>query len=336
MNVTCQQGLDTISEIPLANMCADDPRALALLNEAIEQIIYRSRGTLLTRKIRLCVDDNCISLPYQVTALQQASICEFPVPINNQWYELLPFGATTYVNQDEPSRCRVTLEDRGYFPTFSSVRESKYLKIYTDKEEGEDAFMRINGLDQNGLPVRSQVGGVWKDGATIDLSLAYPDGLTIGSQLWTAVTAVLKDPTIGPVRVHEVDPTTAVERPIAIYEHNETNPHYKRYLIRGLKPGTACDGTSCGQTTITGLAKLEYYPATDEHDILIVPSLPAIRYMAMSILKIRDTNELQDGAGMAEMAMQQMGFMNLHQNPKEQLSSGISFGSLGCGFRGVY
>ena len=67
------------------------------------------------------------------------------------------------------------------------------------------------------------------------------------------------------------------------------------------------------------MAKLEFIPARNPEDELIVPSLEALRLMAEAVLKM-DNNQFSEGAGISREAMRHFGDVRDHNTPKEQIA----------------
>jgi hypothetical protein len=102
------------------------------------------------------------------------------------------------------------------------------------------------------------------------------------------ITGVIKPSTVGRVYLYEYEASTGSQKPLAIYENDETHPTYRRSRIPGLADiGTCACETNCvtGQTTVNVLVKLRYLPAVNDNDWLIIGNLPALKDMVMSIDK---------------------------------------------------
>jgi hypothetical protein len=107
------------------------------------------------------------------------------------------------------------------------------------------------------------------------------------ANIFTNVTRVIKPVTNGSVRMFERDTVLNVDKPMAIYEPDETTPSYRRSRIPGLDSVGGCGDSSCpeGFTTVNVKAKLRFIPVVNDNDWVLIGNLPAIKEMVMSIQK---------------------------------------------------
>ena len=317
MRITLADAREEFASIPNANLCAEDPRTDALINRCQRRIIEKSRADLLHRRIRLCIDDNCVVTPRGIVALTDAAIWNTPIPIKNGWYEFLPINDGVFVEQDTDLMTEVSLHYRQEVPHLRNITTTgSTIKLYTDVSEAPEAYVMLYGYDNFERKIRSDwdTDGEPEDG--IRISIAGPGNTFTSTQTWLAggLLRVQKSPTRGRVLMYEVNPSTLAETLLAIYEDDEEKPSYKQYLIRGF---SVC--VSCQPATFTAMAKLEFIPARTPEDELIVPSLEALRLMAEAVLKM-DNNQFSEGAGISREAMRHFGDVRDHNTPKEQIA----------------
>lgn len=335
MRITLAMAKAAVAELPNVNLCANDgDRLKSLVNQAIELIVEESKSDLLARRIRFCITNACVTTPRGVASITDAALCDSAIPVKNQWYEFLPNGTGVYVGQDEGGGCNsgVRLEYRGEVVTHTDITgNDKQLKFYTDVQEDPSTYLWVYGRNQYGQIIRTEQDGILKDGERIDLG-SGPGPFTTANIFGAgAIANIHNAATKGGVRLYSVSTTDASEIALATYEHNETNPSYRRYLVRGFD----CSGGSCGSQTLTAMVKLEYIPAEDDNDVLLVESMEAIRKMASSVIKGRN-NELQESAVLSKMAMARMALTRDNVSPKEQISVRIqAHGSAKLANRGI-
>lgn len=309
MRINLGEAKEEIARIPEVNMCSADERMVPLINRAIERIVEESRGSILHQKIRMCVYDNMITTPPGVASMTDFAICDTAVPMRSEWYEMLPDKGDVYIGQNSGT---ISVHDRGEACTFSDIIGSKKLKIYLSIEEDAGVYCYALGHDEHQRPLRTThglSGGVYKDGEKVHIGGTGP---FLTTNLFTSLTHFQKPRTRGRVLIYEYDTSTTAERPIATYEHFETLPSYRRYLVRGIP---TCSG--CSPLTVTAMAKLEYIPASDDNDLLIVPSMEAIRMMCKAIIKLDNSDE-RAGLALSSESMRRLGMHRDHVSPIER------------------
>lgn len=317
MRITLQDAREEFTTIPNANMCVGDSRLDALINRCQRRIIEKSRADLLHRRIRICIDNNCIVTPRGVVALTDAAIWATPIPIYNGWYEFLLKDDGVAVDELHFTNGGLNLQFRQETPVFRNISVlGSTLKFYCDVPEDAGAHVMVYGYDQYERKVRTD----WdNDGEPEDgelIPIAGPGTQFTGTTQWAAggLLHLTKTVTRGRVLVYQVHPTTAAETLVGIYEDDEEKPSYKQYLLRGYKP---CE--SCQPATFTAMAKLEFIPAKNPNDVLLVPSLEALRLMAEAVLKM-DNNQFGEGVGISKEAMRHFGEVRDHNTPIEQIA----------------
>lgn len=315
MRVTLQMAREELADLPNANLCVDDPRIDTLINRCQRRIIEKSRSDLLHRRIRICVSNKCIVTPRGIVTLTDAAIGTVPIPVRNGWYEFLPNQSGV---DDGKSNCvPVGLHYRQEVCTIRNIPvTASTIKIYTEQEEAADSYVTIYGFDQYERKVRTDwdLDGEPEDGERI--SIAGPATVFTGTVAWGGggISNLVKSSTRGRVLVYSVDPTTTAETLIGVYDDDETNPSYKEYLLRGEQiPDDE------NPLTFTAMAKMEFIPAKNPDDVLIVPSLEAIRLMAEAVLKM-DNNQFAEGVGISREAMRHFGEVRDHNMPIEQIA----------------
>jgi len=314
MRITLAAAKKAVADLPTCNMSESDPRIIDLINEAQERIVEESESEILHKKIRLCVDESCVTTPAGTTAFTDLALCESPIPVRNSWYEFLPDGYGVYTGDPDVGR-NPEAHYQGECCTFKDINGNKKLKIYRDIAEDPGSYLYLFGIDDSGRIVRTiyEAGLDYADGERIDLGeITFP--ITTATTFQSLID-VQKPRTRGPIRCYSYDPVTTEEVLIAVWDHWETKPAYNRYIIRNLP---SC-GTSCGYKTVTGMVKLEFIPAVSDTDVLVVPSLNALRAMCQAIISFRN-NLADDGVKMSRLAMRRMALQRNHRSPKEQVA----------------
>jgi hypothetical protein len=114
---------------------------------------------------------------------------------------------------------------------------------------------------------------------------------------------VVKDASVGPVRLYEYDTVALTYRPLAYYEPDEEVPIYRRSLI-------PCLAGSCSSnlniaapapSAVTIMAKLRFIPVQKDTDFLQISHPDSIRLAAQAILK-EENGKMEEGAQYWTMA----------------------------------
>lgn len=301
------------SRIPkVLGICADDPRVLEYCNEAMERLMARGKWVGTYQKYRICTSDGCLTWPRQILGIEAVSLCNIPMRIRNEWFEFLEFGT----GLQTPSDCGLQLFDRGMACAFNDIAgTNKKIKVYADVTEDEDAQILLQGYDENGIWIRTEVDGEWVDGEYVDLAVSPG---TLSTKKFSVLTGVQKPVTNGIIRLYEYNVDDTTQRAIAIYEPDETVPVYRRSLITGLVNSGRCCGASedCDTKTVTVMAKLRFIPVAKDTDYLPIGNLAAIKDMVQSIRKM-ENNLFEDAKKYEASAINE-----LERELKEYLGDG--------------
>ena len=265
------------------NLCASDAKLIDLINEAQIRLMARGKWVGTWQRYRLCVnDDNCLTWPRQIEAIEAFAICGNPGQIWDMWFEFLENGPGMF---DEDSQPGNLLVDRGEgYVTFRDIQHAdaapKRIRVLADVAE-TSKFIILQGYDENNNWIRTQVSGSWIDGERVSISTT----VQVTVNYFSALTGVLKDATNGVVRLFQYNPIDAAQVSIAVYEPDETRPNYRRSYFPGLADmASCCDSNECETKYLTVSATLKAMPVANDNDFLILRSAAAIKLMVLAIL----------------------------------------------------
>jgi hypothetical protein len=293
---------DEIAET--ANLCATvtggttNPALVAITNSACRRLSKRGRWVGLVQRYRITVDNAMIVWPRQVSTIDAVAFCNTPGTIRNEWYEFLGHGP----GQLDCDSCQwYTLVDRGTTSTFKDVtpgQTNRKLRVYADVTESSDSYITIQGYDENGNWIRTQLSDeTWIDGERILISTTP----TLSSKFYAVVTGVYKDETNGVVRVYEYNTTTAANvQVIGYYEPDETTPIYRKSLLPGAMDMPTCD--DCDARQITVMVKLRYIPVVNDNDWLMIGDVDAIK-LAVKAIQKEDANLIGEASAYFQQAV---------------------------------
>lgn len=283
------------SSIPAAlSFCATDARLPRYVNEAQRRLLNRGNWWGTFQLAQFCVTKGCLTWPREIATIEAVSLCSKPVNIRNMWYEFL--GPVDYPNSccstdkcdnvcNAGDPCSLgALQDRGVVPAFEDITGTGK-KIMVQAAHSSDNGKRIllQGIDNNGLNIRTQDGALWVDGEYVILNTAS----ILSANTFSTLTGVQKDATNMSVRIYQYDvATSTIEKNLAVYQPDELIPQYRRSYILSLSSACA-SGCSCAKGThqVNAVVKLEFIPALVDTDWLIIGNLDALKFMAMSIYK---------------------------------------------------
>ncbi len=302
------------SRIPsVANMSSSDLRFVPLINEAQERLV--KSGELfqgLTQRVQFCVTDGCIVLPRQIASVESVALCDHPIPMRGKFFEFLETGVGLQGDGDCGSSCGGNqLLDRGETCCYNDIiGTDKKIKVYTDVAESASAVITLFGYDENNQWIRTFVGGVWVDGEQVSLS----GGPHTTTKNFSSLTGVIKPITNGAVRLYEYDTVLLTQRDIAVYEPDETNPTYRKMFISGIDCSAGCAGCNeNGEIQVTVMARLEFIPAKNDTDWMMIGNIPALKAEVQSILK-NENNLVQESLAYHAMAIQTLRQEYRHYN----------------------
>lgn len=281
-------------------MCSDDTRLANYINEAVMRLLPKGKWVGTTARMRICVNSNCLTWPRQIETIETFSICGVPGTVRSQWYEFADFGpgqqngscGTGYLDSNYCSGNN--LIDRGTACAFDDIAETgNRLKLYADLPEDDGVEVLVQGWDENGNWILTNGGNT--NGESVQLS-GFAAVTTQSKFLRGGLTAIQKPITKGPVRLYDWNPTTGVQRPLGIYEPDETVPEYRRSYVPGLSDDYRCCGQtdeSCTKKTVYVIGKLKFIPVRNDTDYVLIGNIPALKDMCQSIKK-REDNLMQE------------------------------------------
>lgn len=298
------------TQIPtLANLCADDPRVVAYINDAQQRLLSRGKWWGTFKRALFCLQDGCIVWPREVASIEAFQICGRNTELKNAWFEFREDVAPPTSNK---FCIRDRLLDRGNVPCFAQPTVAAHLALYVTNAADVGKQVLVQGLDQNGIVIRNTYGGNTVDGEYVTL-VASPGFVTTIAQ-FSQVTGVQKPQTVDRVLMFWIDPTTATQTAMATYAWNELNPTYRRSYLTRFPSTDSCQpilddcptAGSCttGQTVAT-IVKLAFIPATVDTDWLLIGNLPALTDMVNAILK-KERRDYDEAAVLEASALREL------------------------------
>lgn len=284
------------SELPsLLGICQSDwPRVAAAVNRAQRRLLTCREagdtgwwGSYAEVVFNVSRNSPYITLPRGIARLIKVNACEYPVEINNQFFEYLAFGSGNWPKTFCGSAVGCVDDSvrgfrRNMVCTFSDlVATNKFLRIYPTNAADATLRVLVGCRDVNGVAQRQLDGPLQVQGLLASLTMPWVDvGLPgIGTPLeLSAITAIQKDVTLGQVHFYEVDLTTGAQRLILTMDPSETVAAYQCYYLHSLPQGCCCSPTVTDDSLVQvkAIVKLDLIPAVVDTDYLLIQSEEAI------------------------------------------------------------
>lgn len=289
----------------IAGVCLDSEDFLLVLNEVLRRLLRRGRWDDTCALVRLCVYDACVTWPRYVGTVLGARFCDGQLAdIQNQWYSITGrvSGYQSFADTAWPLRApndlgAIVFEDGGRGPTYKSIGLSTgmLLRYYVRWYNDIGKKITIYGKQYGGQPLQHQDSdGNWIDGMVLTAAAPYATSATYV----TEITSVVREATQGMSYLYGYDPATDKLRDLAIYEPGETNPSYRKSIIRNWCQAPGCTETVTvsgtdyerRKTTIEALVKLNCFDVVSDNDFLLVDNYEAIK-LAFQAVKLEEQNE---------------------------------------------
>lgn len=273
------------SSIPeVLNVPACSAKFRNIANEAQQRLVQGAElfwGLWQRYAISIC--NGKITWPRRVASVLQFAYNDRPLAIRNQWFEFLEAGIGI---RDPDCPCDLQVFDRGTACTFEDIDPNgdgdKKVRIRTSVAEASGLSFGVFGYKAvSGEWIRTFVNGSWVDGEWLTVPTTT-DAVATSTNDFASITDIIKPVTNGDIRMYEYG---TEERIIGLYENDETRPSYRRTLV----------GSGCGCAQVTAMVKLEFVPAVNDNDWLLVGSLPAMKEMMRAVQK-RDQDALDEAA----------------------------------------
>ena len=301
---------DTRYRVPtILGVCSTDSRILAWANRAQEALANQGRWFGSIWEAQFCVTNGCLVFPREVATIEQIAICGQPMDYTNAWFSYtrqlanLRQCSSCSSSSSSSSSCGVcghlqAREKPGFAVSFATtLGDNKVIRTYPTHSSDVGKTVIYQGYDENGIWVRTLVGGVWIDGEQVTLALPFVDTTTV----WQAgsPTGVIKQATNQRVLVYSYDTSTTTEAALAIYQPTETNPMYRQTFIPNFDRIKCCgcedDDSGDQQRTVTALVSLQHVPLESDNDFLLFTNIGAYT-MALQAAKLwEDPNTYNQG-----------------------------------------
>lgn len=296
MSILLSDVIDLLAVLP--QTCPTDPRLYRYINSAQRKIFLEGQYTGILASYNFLVYNSMITLPYECEAILQADIWSQPIYVQNQWYEFLQSGP----GFQEPRSLRGTtypdLFDRG--SSWCTIQEPPgpfQVQVYCVVPEDPNAVAVIEGIDQHGNVVRSQitvqngdgtVSGQWINGIQTPI---YAAGVAFQEpgQIFSSITAISLPTRNSDLRLvaNVLNPTTFAATGqtylLGIYPYFMTNPNFRRYAF----PAAVIvpDGSPFKPIPMNTLVRRRPLPVCKPSDRLTITNVEALKFYVQAAWK---------------------------------------------------
>lgn len=294
-----------------AGACSNSADFVSLVNQAQRLLMKRGNWFGVTWLVKFCLRDACIVWPRYVGTVIGLRFCSSDASLmRNAYYAIIGpcTGWSGGVGYGD-----VVVRDNGTAPCHNEVMActtGKLIRYVVTKRPDIGKTCKIFGTAYGGQPLQERdADGNWTDGIT--LTAADPYATT--SVYVTRITAAPRQATQGMAWLYEYNPATDELRDLAAFEPNETHPRRRRSTIINWINAPGCkqaDG-SCIKS-VEALVKLEFVPATNDNDFLMIDDFDAL---ALAIKAIR-RGEADEDAGRESGLLLAVKEMNLRERDK--------------------
>lgn len=345
-------------------MPVTDPRVLVRTNNAIQELMNEGAWSGVVDRWHINTVDGRIVLPPQLDMLLEFTADGVPMQIMSRWAEFVAYGpgpATDLLARNNNWgwgtgwkwwRCGgMDVLDRGESPVQNEIPVPNdvscacatngsgvefagpwVIRQYANPltEEAVGAYSTIQGLDENGLVVRSSInngsGVEWING--VQLAISSGSSFAETTQTFSKITAYTKPETNGYVRITAWNGVTEVE--LSNYEPWETTPSYHVYFSPFLQARREAANPCC--RVVLARARRRFVPVAEDTDILIIGNILALQEMVIAQWK-REAGALDEYAAHKATAVdlmkkESMSYNGKVRTPAMTFQRGFSLGEL--------
>lgn len=289
----------------LPQVCQTDPRLYRYINSAQRQIFLEGQYIGVLGTYAFNVYNSILTLPYEADALLAADIISIPINVQNQWFEFLKSGP----GYQDPRRnfTYPDMYDRGEgWCVIQDAPAPFSIQIYCAVPEDPTAVCIIEGLDQYGNQIRSQItiqnpdgtiGGQWINGVQ-NAIFSAGNAFLETTQLFSKVTGIQLPQRNGDLRLYANARNATTFAPVGttyllgIYPYFMTNPSFRRYFFPAAE--ATGNGIPFNPLPVNALVHRRPLPVNGPNDRLTINNIEALKCYVQACWK--DEEEQWDSA----------------------------------------
>lgn len=314
-----------------------DPRYIDRINLCQQELMMELDipGVVDRWLFRVDQASGLIALPYELDRLMQVTVDDCPLTIVSPWYEFVQYGPgieDDYDARGNARRCWIdVVKDRGEMPVVTPIPDAVnvptgpwMLRVYAAVTEDADAVLNIQGLDTDGLIIRT-LDGSWYNGLNVAIDHSVP--YTETTQEFSKITGIVKPETNGYVKLTAWNGVTEVE--LSNYAFNETTPSYRHYYIPRMH-NLGYSGVR--EKVMLARCRRRYVPVKEDNDLLIISNINALKSMIVAQWK-RDAGDftayqIQKQTALDILKKEAMGYLGKSRIPSLTFQRGFPIGAV--------
>jgi hypothetical protein len=280
----------------IAGVNVQDPQFANYANEGVELLMDLGNWWATVVPMRGLVADGCMTWPHRIDSVLAINLNNCPERLANYWYSFVPMSGRFagllsdpdfYMNWGRHHRDSA-VEFSGTKAMFAGPTAAAPFQIQVTATNSVDygKTVTIYGKDMAGLEVFSnQYDGTQNATVSqrgIQLTLAAADTFT--TTVFSQVTAVIKDITVGDVMAWQYTPAGGTGALAAIFRGSQTSPEFLYSRIIGADRHR--------YYYMDALVKRGFEPVTQDSDILSLENEAAIKMIIQS-LRARDSGDTE-------------------------------------------
>lgn len=280
-----------------------------------------------------------VCLPSHLERLIDVTVDDVPLEIRSPWYEFVQYGPGIQREADTIRANRRAwvdvVMDRGEQCVQHQLPEIGgpwTLSVQSQVDEDPDAQINIQGLDENGLIIRSLSDGTSGDWLT-GINLTIGTSGDSSSQPFSKVTAVTMPMRNGYLALSATNGSDTIQ--LSNYAYNETTPSYRKYFIPKLwRPDLA---PRYRERVILARCRRRFIPVTEDNDQLMISNVIALGEMMIAqwYRTLPDQSEfpVHKASAIDILRKEAMAYMGKSRTPGLTFSRGFPVGTNGYALR---
>lgn len=308
-------------------MPVTDDRVRVRINLATQELMNEGAFAGVVDRWKIRAVNGKIVLPPQLDMLLEFTVDGVPQTIMSPWAEFVNYGPAMAEDilprRNGASIFRTwfsmqsgNIYDRGEQPVYTEIPVSDgscscsdvpvgpwTIRQYASVDETADIYSTVQGLDEDGLIVRTQVptsdgsGMEWINGERIPISNG--SSFFESTEHFSKITAYTKPETNSYVRITAWNGTDEVE--LSNYAPWETTPSYHHYFSPALEALNNQGGDPCLKVVLARCRK-RFVEVVEDTDVLIISNVLALKEMVIAQWK-REASALDEYAAHKQTAV---------------------------------
>lgn len=292
-------------------MSVTDPRVLVRANQAVQELMNEGAWPGVVDRWKIRAISGKIVLPPELDMMLEFTVDGIPQTIMSNWAEFVNYGPA--MAEDLLPRYGTSfrtfwwnmasgnLYDRGELPVYTPIPVSDgtcgdstipvgpwVIRQYASVGEAAGAYATVQGLDPDGLVVRTQLSdgsSTWINGERIDISNG--SSFFESTEQFSKITAYTKPETNGYVRTTAWNGSVEVE--LSNYAPWETTPSYHHYFSPYLAQLNRVSGTECLRVVLARCRR-RFVPVEEDTDVMMIGNVLALGEMIIAQWKRQSGN----------------------------------------------